>query len=248
LSTAFSETIAPQPPRQVTNALEIVSYMKRIQQNNLQLHIRFPRYARNFNSFILGVDEEHKLLAIEELFPRDGESLINSAEPFRIQTMCDGARIRWDCVDRLTRGLHQGYPCYWTDIPAEITYQQRRNTFRANLKDYRPYLTAYLREASGDTFQGHLMDISASGCQMHIQGNLMPTLKSGAYYEPFSVQLPFGELSCKVELRHIHYHEPSDRSVLGMCFLNLSGGTQRQLERFVLQLQRDLRIQQQNGQ
>ena len=53
--------------------------------------------------------------------------------------------------------------------------------------------------------------------------------------------LPFGSMTTSVELRYLHFEERINTTFAGVRFHNMSGLVQRQVERFVYQLQREAR-------
>ena len=83
--------------------------------------------------------------------------------------------------------------------------------------------------------EGTLLDMSATGCKLSFKGDIQDRLQTGQIYEKFSARLPFGTITTEVELRHLIYDEKID------SFYRISGMTQRQVERFVYQMQREAR-------
>jgi c-di-GMP-binding flagellar brake protein YcgR len=63
----------------------------------------------------------------------------------------------------------------------------------------------------------------------------------GQVYERFVAALPFGSMTTPVELRYLHFEEKISTTFAGLRFHNMSGLEQRQVERFVYQLQREAR-------
>ncbi|MNW00108.1 Flagellar brake protein YcgR [compost metagenome] len=88
---------------------------------------------------------------------------------------------------------------------------------------------------------GKLLDISATGCKLRFDGNITNGLQLGQVYERFVAALPFGSMTAPVELRYLHHEEKIDTTFAGVRFHNMSGLVQRQVERFVYQLQREAR-------
>ena len=126
-------------------------------------------------------------------------------------------------------------------MPTEIVYHQRRNAFRAALK-----LADLVNvKVDGDKIklplEGKLLDVSATGCKLRFEGDVSERLQLGQVYERFNAALPFGLMTTLVELRYLHFEERLNITFAGMRFHNMSGVVQRQVERFVYQLQRDAR-------
>ena len=88
---------------------------------------------------------------------------------------------------------------------------------------------------------GKLLDISATGCKLRFEGDLSERMQLGQVYERFVAQLPFGTMTAPVELRYLHFEERVNTTFAGIRFHNMSGLVQRQVERFVYQLQREAR-------
>ena len=66
-------------------------------------------------------------------------------------------------------------------------------------------------------------------------------LQPGEVYERFSAQLPIGGMTTSVEMRHAYFNEKSGMTFVGLRLHRMSGLEQRQVERFVYQLQRESR-------
>ncbi|MGH8354188.1 MAG: flagellar brake protein, partial [Pseudomonas sp.] len=135
----------------------------------------------------------------------------------------------------------EGARCYWSPLPSEITYHQRRNAYRASLKQMALVDIELADDKLSAPIKGQLLDISATGCKLRFAGNLSNRLQSGQIYERFTAHLPFGAITAAVELRHLHYEERVDMSFAGLRFQQINGLAQRQVERFVYQLQREAR-------
>ncbi|MBN0825791.1 PilZ domain-containing protein, partial [Pseudomonas aeruginosa] len=86
-----------------------------------------------------------------------------------------------------------------------------------------------------------LLDISATGAKLRFAGNVAERLHPGEIYEDFSAQLPQGAISSAIELRHVRFDEKLDATFAGVRFSEMSGLAQRQVDRFVYQLQREAR-------
>ncbi|MEB0041385.1 MULTISPECIES: flagellar regulator YcgR PilZN domain-containing protein [unclassified Pseudomonas] len=231
---------APQPPKVLTTSLEISANLRLLLDSHDPLIITFHERTQRFQSFLIEVDRDSNSLALDEMIPRDGERFLTNGEAYRVEGFHDGVRIAWESVDALTidDGEHR---CYRGVLPKEVVYHQRRNAFRAALK-----LAQLVNvEIGGDKLlspiNGKLLDISATGCKLRFEGDISDRLQLGQVYERFIAALPFGKMTAPVELRYLHYEERIDVTFGGIRFHNMSGLVQRQVERFVYQLQREAR-------
>ncbi|MDY7563947.1 flagellar brake protein [Pseudomonas sp. RTC3] len=238
---ALSAEDDPQPPKVLTTPLEIAANLRLLLDSHDPLIITFHERSQRFQSYLIEVNRDGNGIALDEMIPRDGERFLTSGEPFRIEGFHDGVRIAWECEETLTIDDHDGHRCYRGSMPTEVVYHQRRNAFRAALK-----LAQLVNvEINGDKIKsalnGKLLDISATGCKLRFEGDISEQLQLGQVYERFVAGLPFGNMSTPVELRYLHFEERINITFAGVRFHNMSGLVQRQVERFVYQLQREAR-------
>ncbi|WP_434572370.1 flagellar brake protein [Pseudomonas sp. Z3-8] len=232
---------APQPPMVLTTPLEISGNLRMLQESHDPLIITFHERTQRFQSYLVDVDRETNTIALDEMIPRDGERFLLAGEPFRVEGFHDGVRIAWEGNGPLTIQDSKDGRCYRGALPEEVVYHQRRNAFRAALK-----LAQLVNvELGGDKLKspvnGKLLDISATGCKLRFDGDITERLQLGQVYERFVAALPFGNMTAPVELRYLHFEERINTTFAGVRFHNISGLVQRQVERFVYQLQREAR-------
>jgi len=232
---------APQPPKVLTTPLEISGNLRMLQDSHDPLIITFHERSQRFQSYLVDVDREKNTLALDEMIPRDGERFLLAGEPFRVEGFHDGVRIAWEGNGPLTIDDSNDGRCYRGALPEEVVYHQRRNAFRAALK----LAQLVSVEMGGDKLKspvnGQLLDISATGCKLRFDGDITERLQLGQVYERFIAALPFGNMTAPVELRYLHFEERINTTFAGVRFHNISGLVQRQVERFVYQLQREAR-------
>ncbi|MCF8975876.1 flagellar brake protein, partial [Pseudomonas edaphica] len=130
---------------------------------------------------------------------------------------------------------------YTGSMPDEVVYHQRRNAFRAALKLAQLVSIELGGEKLKAPINGKLLDISATGCKLRFEGDISDRLQLGQVYDRFIAALPFGSMTTSVELRYLHVEDKINTTFAGVRFHNMSGLVQRQVERFVYQLQREAR-------
>ena len=124
----------PQPPKVLTTALEISSNLRLLQESHDPLIITFHERSQRFQSYLVEVDRDSNMIALDEMIPRDGERFLLAGEPFRVEGFHEGVRIAWESNGLPTLDESNGGRCYRTTLPDEVVYHQRRNAFRAALK------------------------------------------------------------------------------------------------------------------
>ncbi|RJX80585.1 flagellar brake protein [Pseudomonas sp. LS-2] len=236
---ASSAEDVPQPPKVLTTPLEIAANMRLLMESHDPLIITFHERSQRFQSYVIDVDRDTHEIALDEMIPRDGERFLANGEAFRVEGFHDGVRIAWEVKAPMT--IIEDPHCYRGPLPEEVVYHQRRNAFRAALK-----LASLVDiEIGGDRLKsplrGKLLDISATGCKLRFEGDVSERMQLGQVYERFIASLPFGNMTTSVELRYLHFEEKINTTFAGVRFHNISGLVQRQVERFVYQLQREAR-------
>ncbi|WP_122860324.1 flagellar brake protein, partial [Pseudomonas viridiflava] len=192
---------APQPPKVLNTPLEIAANLRLLLESHDPLIITFHERAQRFQSYVIEVDRETNVLALDEMIPRDGERFLTNGESFRVEGFHDGVRIAWESSEQMDIVDNDGQRLYRGPLPEEVIYHQRRNAFRAALK-----LAQLVDiEIGGDKLKsplkGKLLDISATGCKLRFEGDLSERMQLGQVYERFIARLPFGAMTAPVELR-----------------------------------------------
>nr|WP_314530495.1 flagellar regulator YcgR PilZN domain-containing protein [uncultured Pseudomonas sp.] len=238
---ASSAEDAPQPPKVLTTPLEISGTLRQLQDSHDPLIITFHERTQRFQSYLVGIDRENGSMSLDEMIPRDGERFLLAGEPFKVEGFHDGVRIAWESNGALTIDESGGSRCYHGPLPDEVVYHQRRNAFRAALKLAQLVDVDLDGEKLKAPIKGKLLDISATGCKLRFDGDITASLQLGQVYDRFAAALPFGNMTAPVELRYLHFEEKISTTFAGVRFHNMSGLVQRQVERFVYQLQREAR-------
>ena len=241
MSNALSEDDAPQPPKVLSTPLEISSNLRQLLESHDPLIITFHERSQRFQSYLVDLDRENNMIALDEMIPRDGERYLMAGEPFRIEGFHEGVRIAWESNGQLKIDESSGSRCYRGTLPDEVVYHQRRNAFRAALKLAQLVNVNLDGEKLKTSICGKLLDISATGCKLRFDGDITGSLQLGQVYDRFNADLPFGKMTAPVELRYLHFEEKISTTFAGVRFHNMSGLVQRQVERFVYQLQREAR-------
>ncbi|NKQ11520.1 flagellar brake protein [Pseudomonas sp. SST3] len=240
MSNPFAEDEGPQPPQILKTAVEIQANLRLLLDNHIPLLIRFAERNQRYQTYLVEISREKGWIAFDELIPSDGERLMASAEPFQVEGYYEGVRIAWNNGHPVHRDELDGAPCYWAHLPDQILYHQRRNAYRAPLSA-QPVAVELSGKSIKKPLKGKVLDMSATGCKLSFPGDLQNSLQAGQVYENLSAKLPFGTITTAAELRHVVFDEKLDLTFCGMRFYRIGGLTQRQVERFVYQLQREAR-------
>lgn len=238
------EEKADQGPVTFREPIEIAGHLRTLATHKERVSLVFEGLptTRHGYTVLLAVDRERKLMALDEVVPIEGERHLGAGHAFSAEGYHEGVRMAWTSQNYLVkRGSLEGVPCFWIDLPDELEYHQRRDAYRAPLKRTQSPNVNLAGSRLSPSLVGKLLDISATGCKLQFPGNLSDYLQSGTIYERLSIALPDATLVVAVELRHLYYDRSRDASMVGMRFYEISGYEQRQVERYVFQLQRESR-------
>jgi len=241
VSNALNAEDAPQPPKVLATPMEISGNLRQLQDSHDPLIITFHERNQRFQTYLVDVDRDAGTITFDEMIPRDGERFLQAGEPFKVEGFHDGVRIAWESNDQFNIDESGSGRCYRGPLPAEVVYHQRRNAFRAALKLAQLVDVELDGEKLMAPIRGKLLDISATGCKLRFDGDITSRLQLGQVYDRFSADLPFGKMTAPVELRYLHFEEKISTTFAGIRFHNMTGLVQRQVERFVYQLQREAR-------
>nr|WP_186343802.1 flagellar brake protein [Pseudomonas peli] len=241
VSSPFSQEDGPQPPKVLKAPVEIVANLRQLQQNHDPLIITFNERNQRFQSYVIDVNRDKNLLILDELVPNDGERYLANGETFNVEAFHEGVRVAWTCEQSVRITEHEGARCYFSPMPLEVTYHQRRSAFRAPLKQSELIKIELAGDKLRTAVPGHLLDISATGCKLRFPGNITSSLQAGQVYERFTARFPFGAMTTAIEMRHVQYEDKVDTTFVGARFHRINGQEQRLVERFVYQLQREAR-------
>ena len=240
----LEQGLGPQPPRQVTAPLEIQSLLKALHAARTPLEVRFEERAQTFQSYLVELDTASGMLYIDELIPSVGDKWMTQGENFRVDAWLDGVHLRWQHSDAAQVELDDGAPAFSLPFPTQLTYHQRRGAYRAAVQRSIDTRLELVHSADKRAFAGELLDISVTGCKLRLAGNQLQALQPGERYERSQLQLEDSPLlDVAVEIRHRTYHEAGDETHVGLHFHQPPAVTQRHIERFVTQLQREARRQ-----
>lgn len=232
----------PQPPRNITSPLEIQSLLKGLHSARTPLELRFEDRTQVFQSYLVVLDAPTGVIYIDELIPSVGDKWIDQGEAFRIDAWQDGVHMRWDCAGGTRVQLADEAPAFAVQLPVELTYHQRRGAFRAQIHRSIETRLELIQAGQQGRHGGELLDISATGCKVRMPGNLVSALQPGKRYEQSLLQLEEGvSFEINAEVRHRRYLEERDETHVGVHFHQPPTPVQRQIDRFVTQLQREAR-------
>lgn len=240
MSNLFSQETGPQPPREVRAPVEILSLLRTLMQSRDALTVTFTGRAQKFQSFIVNLDAGKSALWIDEMIPREGDRYAKQGEAFRIDAWHEGIHVRWNCPGGNPVVLDDA-PAYAIPLPEEMIYHQKRGAFRASARRTADIAVQLSHPERERRFTSYLMDLSATGCKVRLDGDLSKSLQPGEQYDSVLHLPDIGRIDVCAELRHVVFNEEANETHAGLMFKQQSATAQRSIDRFVNHLQREAR-------
>lgn len=101
MSNALNAEDAPQPPKVLSTPLEISGNLRQLLDSHDPLIITFHERSQRFQSYLVDLDRERNMIALDEMIPRDGERFLLAGEPYKVEGFHEGVRIAWESNGQL---------------------------------------------------------------------------------------------------------------------------------------------------
>lgn len=223
-------------PQRIRKPAHQARLLKQLKEQHCPLSIRIPAIGDNrYTSAIVRVDADRERLHLDELNPGTGHARMAVGTEIRVDTRAHGVETRFKTqVERI--GEEDGISYYVVPFPETITYHQRRAHHRVPVK-----MTLQSRatlEAGDSSLDVRLSDISVGGFGGTV--NADAGITSGEIYQ-CRLELRGGKhLEAEVEIRYVARNPVKRNRRFGARFLNLGRRQRAQLERLVMELEREM--------
>lgn len=223
----------------ISSPTEIFRIMRLFLQQRALLTITVPSLRQHFSSVMLHVDPDNQFIIIDEPHPVHPMQDLLKKETMKIVIhSTHGARVIYRAA-LIDIGEDKDLPYFKITFPTEIRRSQRRSAYRVPLEKTRRILTTLPRD-DADPLIGQLEDISAHGISLRCTDRSALLLAQNQRIPKCIIQLPRLELSCTLQIRHIKNTAKSNTFLVGGRFIDLNSPQQRQLEKTIAELQREI--------
>ena len=223
------------------SSTHITEVLRRLQDRRCLLTVHVGSHPEPFTSAILEVVHEDEYLVLDELAPREGHALLETARDLQVRARLDGIEVRF--TSRVARiSAEGGLPFYKVPYPERIDYPQRRQSHRVSV----PLNTGYpvsLLLSDERILSGELRDISPEGLGIRVRLGTLDPARDHGMHAICQLTLPkTREIVMDVEFRYIDDPLRKNRVPrVGARFLDLKGASLRRVEQFCAELAREQR-------
>jgi c-di-GMP-binding flagellar brake protein YcgR len=227
-----------QQAERVTAKPRIIGLLQRLKEARTLLLVHLPEDNNRYTSAVLEVDLQHGQVVLDELTPAEGNTRVEKTRRLHVTGRLAGAQVRFrGDVHKIETGADAIR--YVLTLPEYITHEQRRNAFRVRIPLGQSYPVVLVCEGQG-SYEGELYDISNTGLGLYVAPGTPVATDDGHRYV-CRIRIPQGgELSAEIELRFVSLDQRGHHLQVGGRFINLLGPQRNAMERFVMQLQREI--------
>lgn len=223
----------------ISTPRQIAAMLQRMIEGRCLLSVRVADWKEEFTSAVLRADEAGSQLILDELTPDSGHAKVIPGCTLRVRTTLNGVRLVFE-TQVLEIGGQGGIAFYRTSFPETIDYRQRRQHHRVIVTTDRP-VSIEIPADDGGVHLADLRNISLGGLYAYLREGVYSELRRGAVIEACTIRLPAERcLTTTVEIAHTNADATAGTVFLGGRFLNLAREDRRELQRLVVELDREL--------
>ncbi|WP_105652835.1 flagellar brake protein YcgR [Cronobacter malonaticus] len=222
------------------NPLAVLGILRDLQKS--QAPIRLSWGGWQFISRILDASPEQLVLDFGSQASEN--QAVQKAKNIQFSAEAQGAKVEFN-LPALNVGEFQDLPAFVAPLPEAVWFVQRREHFRITAP-VQPQFYSLARMPDGKLFRGRLQDLSLGGMGTLLEGTLPEGLEAGMQFSPLELDLlEWGKFRVDAQLLTISERKVVDSKNetiatprLSFRFMNVSPGTERELQRIIFALER----------
>lgn len=227
----------------VTRRAEMAYILRTLKRTHAQLNVSFASTQHVFASIVLDVNSSEGYFLLDELNPIHGHERLLAGQRFSVRASDQGVQIFFSgCKVTEVIQAHDG-AMYKVAFPTSMIHHQRREAFRAHVgRTY--HIPVRLNAAHREIIlEGELLDISSTGCKVEFPFLVTPPFDELEEFDEMEIEVESQNIliRCSAEARYASYLEELETTHCGFRFLQIDGRSQREVDRFVVYLQREAR-------
>lgn len=227
------------------NPGEIAGAFRSLRDQRASLRLTFENETGICTARILDVLDTELLL--EDLMPRSALGLMSARRRFALSARAAGIYLYAENNRTSRIDEDRGVPFFRVPLPVSALFQQRRRTTRYQVPlraDSKPTSVAVTRAVITDKdhagrLTGRLLDVSAGGCRLAIQGPVHPPMEKDEILRGCVIQMPgLYEVNAEAVIRHASYNKLTRKVICGLEFTGMQVTDRRRLTHFIQLLSR----------
>lgn len=223
----------------ITQPEVMTAYLQRLLQAHILLSVTIPGINRIFNSIIIDIDDEKQQLILDILHPDSGHEEVMKLKEFHVTAQHEGIKLGFKVyIKKLIN--ESGKPAYLVDYPGTLIYHQQRAAYRAPVS-MGEHVEIKVSDEKNQASQGEITDLSLGGMGLQFKIKESLPFKKGMLLPLCQFATPGkADFECSLEVRNVRQDSNNRFVHIGTHFVKLESQQQRQIQRFVVQLERDM--------
>jgi c-di-GMP-binding flagellar brake protein YcgR len=222
----------------LTQIDDIRVLLKKINSKHSLLSVTIASSDEYYGSTIIEINNQENYLVIDELYPREGHERIEVGTKLSFNTQYSGAFVNFNGVIEAV-GENEKAAYYKINLPDEVEYHQRRNTYRI-ATSINETIPVNLVNEDEVLVKAELRDLSHGG--LCLRFNSIPhhvSIKSGDYIPTCLIQVDKNrKILSSLNVCHVESIEETGSLRVGAEFAQMSKIDRRELEHLIATLER----------
>jgi len=243
-SKAKPEVDAPEEPDEQNSFEQTLIRLQQMVEERNFVDVHFPgKSDTSYQSLLLKVDPHERYVMIDELFPAHGAFLVAPGDEVEVISTRKGLPVRFSSwVKSISINEDDGIPAYKLALPNSVDAKQRRRHFRLAI-DPDAGIRLRIRGPDQSRMLCTVQNLSSSGIGFTCQGNLTEQLRQSPVLRNCILSIQgMGDITMDLEARSFDFkRQPYRHTSIGARMENLSPASQKQIEQYLVVVQRQRR-------
>ena len=201
--------------------------------------------TQSANSMLLDSSPEEGTITIDALNPIEKNKGLKPGSAIELKGCINGTNFSFHTTIKKILQDKEGNLSFKLHFPQRLHSELQRDSFRVNVSVMKE-LKVLLYAEENEALTGYLRDISATGFRVEFKGKPHKQFSSTDNISKCLIQLPDStKVECQAKVMHVGYNPDLDIYKLGCKFTEIPGQGQRVINRFINNVQRELRRKEQ---
>lgn len=194
------------------------------------------------STMLLDASPEQGFIVIDAFSPQEKNQEIRPGSLLNIEGSLNGTHFSFSStVQKVIRDSDNNMT-YQLTYPEKLSSELQRDAYRVNISVIKQLKTVLYTQKDNTPLIGYLRDISSSGFRVEFKGKPEKQFSSRDAINKCIIHLPDDtRVECQAKIMHVGYNPDLDIYKLGCKFTELPGHSQRAVNRFINDMQREIR-------